>query len=73
METAIYMLGVSPAAFLFAVDYQFGYDSATQPTLVARAREYSSFIVLVGRIAGPDLFEPKAAMICQVPLREGGS
>jgi len=35
-----------------------GVDNASL-NLVARARQFSSFIVLIGRIASADLFEPK--------------
>ncbi len=34
-------------------------------TLNARARQFSSFLVLVGRISGPGLFDPQYGVICQ--------
>jgi hypothetical protein len=48
-------------------------SSALQPCaslqLVARARQFSSFIVLAGRIAGANLFEPKYACIIKDKVR----
>ena len=45
--------------------HEFGGDSGVKLTLNARARQFSSFLVLVGRIAGPGLFDPQYGMICQ--------
>lgn len=46
--------------FLHAfVGHQFSGQTAAQFNLIARARQFSSFLVLIGRIAGPGLFEPK--------------
>ena len=47
------------------VSHQFSGYSASSLSLVARARQFSSFILVVGRIAGADLFEPKHAIIIQ--------
>jgi hypothetical protein len=52
--------------FLHAwVNHQFSGASGQTWSLVARARQFSSFILLVGRIAAADVFDPKAAMIIQ--------
>lgn len=45
------------------VSHQFSGYSGVQLSLVARARQFSSFIVMVGRIVSADMFEPKYAMI----------
>lgn len=45
--------------------HEFEGVSGAQLSLYARARQFSSFILVVGRIGGPDLFEPKAAIIIQ--------
>ena len=42
-----------------------GGGSAVSLRLLARARQFSSFVLLVGKIASADLFEPTAAMIVQ--------
>ncbi len=47
------------------VGHQFSGQNATQLSLNARARQFSSFLVLVGRITGPGLFEPKYGIIVQ--------
>lgn len=47
------------------VSHQFSGHSSTSLSLVARARQFSSFILVVGRIGGPSLFEPKHAIIIQ--------
>lgn len=44
---------------------QFSGQSGSQLALTARARQFSSFILLVGTIAGAELFEPKHATIIQ--------
>jgi hypothetical protein len=45
--------------------HQFDNDAGMKLTLTARARQFSSFLVLVGRIAGPGVFDPQYGMICQ--------
>jgi hypothetical protein len=47
------------------VAHQFDSYSGTELSLVARARQFSSFILLVGRIASAELFEPKYGIILQ--------
>ena len=47
------------------VSHQFGGRAGAAASLVARARQFSSFVLLVGRIASADTFEPKAAVILQ--------
>jgi hypothetical protein len=47
------------------VMHEFDGVSGNNMTLCARARQFSSFILVVGRIGGATLFEPKAAMIVQ--------
>ncbi len=47
------------------LDHVFSGVSGVQLSLSARARQFSSFLVLVGRIAGPGLFEPAYGMIVQ--------
>eukprot|EP01001_Neometanema_parovale_P000630 NODE_106_length_3330_cov_60.169941_g98_i0.p1 GENE.NODE_106_length_3330_cov_60.169941_g98_i0~~NODE_106_length_3330_cov_60.169941_g98_i0.p1 ORF type:complete len:701 (+),score=186.69 NODE_106_length_3330_cov_60.169941_g98_i0:1046-3148(+) len=47
------------------VDYKFSNESQSSFTLVARARQFSSFIVLLGRIVSEDVFEPSFATIVQ--------
>eukprot|EP01094_Clydonella_sp_ATCC50884_P009528 TRINITY_DN1905_c0_g1_i5.p1 TRINITY_DN1905_c0_g1~~TRINITY_DN1905_c0_g1_i5.p1 ORF type:complete len:921 (-),score=379.83 TRINITY_DN1905_c0_g1_i5:157-2886(-) len=47
------------------ISHQFSGASGASLKLVARARQFSSFMVLVGRIAGPQRFEAKHAMIVQ--------
>ncbi len=47
------------------VSHQFSGQGPIALHLVARARQFSSFILLVGRIASADTFEPKAAVILQ--------
>ena len=42
---------------------QFSGQSGSSLSLVARARQFSSFIVLLGAIASADTFEPKYAVI----------
>lgn len=40
-------------------------DSKQKFRMVARARQFSSFILVLGRIASADLFEPIQAMVVQ--------
>jgi hypothetical protein len=47
------------------VAHQFSGASGLALSLVARARQFSSFILLVGRIASADTFEPKLGIIVQ--------
>eukprot|EP01122_Echinamoeba_exundans_P012393 TRINITY_DN5163_c0_g1_i1.p1 TRINITY_DN5163_c0_g1~~TRINITY_DN5163_c0_g1_i1.p1 ORF type:complete len:964 (-),score=215.79 TRINITY_DN5163_c0_g1_i1:8-2899(-) len=47
------------------VSTQWQSQSGQSLSLIARARQFSSFILVVGRIAGPGLFDPKAAIIIQ--------
>lgn len=45
--------------------HQFSGESGAQLSLVSRARQFSSMLVLVGRIASAQVFEPKFAAIVQ--------
>ena len=45
--------------------HQFEDAPTAKLTLSVRARQFSSFLVLVGRIAGPGLFDPQFGIICQ--------
>eukprot|EP01062_Namystynia_karyoxenos_P084370 TRINITY_DN990_c0_g2_i1.p1 TRINITY_DN990_c0_g2~~TRINITY_DN990_c0_g2_i1.p1 ORF type:complete len:933 (+),score=299.99 TRINITY_DN990_c0_g2_i1:85-2799(+) len=45
--------------------HRFGTDQHGLLRLCARARQFSSFILLAGKLAGADLFDPQAAMIVQ--------
>lgn len=47
------------------VSHQFSGMSGLSLSLVARARQFSSFVLLVGRIASADVFEPKYGIIIQ--------
>uniref|UniRef100_A0A7S4MII2 Uncharacterized protein n=1 Tax=Odontella aurita TaxID=265563 RepID=A0A7S4MII2_9STRA len=47
------------------VSHQFAGQQKDSYQLVARARQFSSFLLLVGKIAGPDSFEPLDAIILQ--------
>src|SRR3990167_7561100 len=47
------------------VGHEFSGQSGSSLNLVARARQFSSFIVLVGRIISANKFEPKYAIIIQ--------
>lgn len=47
------------------VNHQFSGSSGLALSLVARARQFSSFVLLVGRIASADSFEPKYGIIIQ--------
>ena len=47
------------------ISHQFSGSSGLSLSLVARARQFSSFILLVGRIASADVFEPKLGVIIQ--------
>jgi hypothetical protein len=48
-----------------SVRHTFSFDGAGSLTLSARARQFSSFILLVGNIAGPGLFDAKHAIILE--------
>jgi len=46
--------------------HEFGlFDNSSQAQLVARARQFSSFLLCIGNIAGPTTFQPKHAIIVQ--------
>jgi len=45
--------------------HSFSGSSIGDLKLVGRARQFSSFILMIGRIGGPNLFEPKHAIIVQ--------
>lgn len=47
------------------ISHQFSGMSGLSLSLVARARQFSSFVLLVGRIASADVFEPKYGIIVQ--------
>lgn len=47
------------------VEHQFSGETGTSLVMSARARQFSSFIVMIGTITSSDLFEPKHAMIVQ--------
>mmetsp|Transcript_4902 Transcript_4902/g.13764 ORF Transcript_4902/g.13764 Transcript_4902/m.13764 type:complete len:922 (+) Transcript_4902:140-2905(+) len=47
------------------VMHQFSGGSPGPLSLVARARQFSCFVMMVGRIAGADLFEPSHAIVVQ--------
>lgn len=47
------------------ISHQFSGMSGLSLSLVARARQFSSFVLLVGRIAAADVFEPKYGIIIQ--------
>merc|ERR1719502_1068608 len=47
------------------LSHQFSSQSGANLSLVARARQFSSFLVLVGRVASASTFEPKYAAIIQ--------
>lgn len=47
------------------IGHQFSGEDGPAPQLVARARQFSSFLVLVGRIVSADTFEPRAGIIVQ--------
>lgn len=47
------------------ISHQFSGQSRQKLYLNARARQFSSFILMVGRIGGADLFLPKMAIIIQ--------
>ena len=52
--------------FLHAwISHQFSGEPGPALSLVARARQFSSFILLVGRIASADAFEPRFGVIVQ--------
>ncbi|CAM9214091.1 unnamed protein product [Chrysoparadoxa australica] len=45
------------------IQHKFSGEPVMSHSLVARARQFSSFVLMVGRIAGADLFEPMHAII----------
>ena len=47
------------------ISHQFSGQPAPALSLVARARQFSSFILLVGRISSADTFEPRHGIIVQ--------
>lgn len=47
------------------ISHQFSGQAAPALSLIARARQFSSFILLVGRIASADSFEPRLGVILQ--------
>lgn len=47
------------------IGHQFSGQPSPALALVARARQFSSFVLLVGRIASAELFEPKFGIIVQ--------
>eukprot|EP00005_Dracoamoeba_jomungandri_P004063 CAMPEP_0174252518 /NCGR_PEP_ID=MMETSP0439-20130205/1954_1 /TAXON_ID=0 /ORGANISM="Stereomyxa ramosa, Strain Chinc5" /LENGTH=954 /DNA_ID=CAMNT_0015333069 /DNA_START=71 /DNA_END=2935 /DNA_ORIENTATION=+ len=47
------------------ISHQFAGQSASSLQLVARARQFSSYIILVGTIASATLFQPKYGIIIQ--------
>ncbi len=47
------------------VMHSFAGDKGLKLSLSARARQFSSFLVLVGRITGPGLFDPEFGIIVQ--------
>jgi len=47
------------------ISYQFSGFSGLNLKLTARARQFSSFILMVGTVIGPDQFEPVCATIIQ--------
>eukprot|EP00009_Paramoeba_aestuarina_P009003 CAMPEP_0201510712 /NCGR_PEP_ID=MMETSP0161_2-20130828/3296_1 /ASSEMBLY_ACC=CAM_ASM_000251 /TAXON_ID=180227 /ORGANISM="Neoparamoeba aestuarina, Strain SoJaBio B1-5/56/2" /LENGTH=935 /DNA_ID=CAMNT_0047905929 /DNA_START=42 /DNA_END=2849 /DNA_ORIENTATION=+ len=47
------------------VTHQFSHDYMGDFTLNARARQFSSFVLMVGRITGKDEFDPESAIIVQ--------
>lgn len=51
------------------VSYQFSGYSGINLNLGARARQFSTYILLVGRISGADSFDPKYATIIQNKVR----
>eukprot|EP01063_Lacrimia_lanifica_P028423 TRINITY_DN414_c0_g2_i4.p1 TRINITY_DN414_c0_g2~~TRINITY_DN414_c0_g2_i4.p1 ORF type:complete len:1039 (+),score=271.03 TRINITY_DN414_c0_g2_i4:53-3169(+) len=47
------------------VAHRFSTERQAQVELVARAKQFSGFVVLLGQIGGKDLFLPKHAFLCQ--------
>lgn len=47
------------------LQHRFQSKPQQQYQLIARARQFSSFLLIVGTMAGPDAFEPKEAIILQ--------
>jgi hypothetical protein len=48
-----------------AILHQFSHQTDASLRLTARARQFSSFVLLVGKIASADTFEPTHATIVQ--------
>ena len=47
------------------LDHQFSGAKASKLSLVSRARQFSSFMVLIGRVSSPTSFDPKYAALVQ--------
>lgn len=45
------------------ISHQFSGQTGTELKLTARARQFSSYVVLLGRLASSDVFDPKYAVI----------
>ena len=48
--------------------HQFSDSTSFTLNLTARARQFSCFILMLGRISGPNQFEPSHAILIQVPF-----
>lgn len=46
-----------------AILHQFSYQKPSLLNLCVRARQFSSFVLMIGNISGPNLFTPSAAII----------
>ena len=47
------------------LDHQFSGQSSSKLSLVSRARQFSSFMVLIGRVSSSTTFDPKYAALVQ--------
>ena len=47
------------------ISTKFGSEATDHLSIQARARQFSSFILVLGRIASVDLFDPKYAIVIQ--------
>lgn len=47
------------------VTHQFSGETSSSFSLSARAHQFSSFILMVGRLGSPNLFLPESAIIIQ--------
>ena len=47
------------------LDHKFSGESASKLSLVSRARQFSSFMVLIGRVSSATSFDPKYAALVQ--------